>query len=81
MAAGGLSFTHLGVTTGDKFPDALASGPYLALDNGILMLSPLAGPLPSCIGSQIVANGPAVQQVSFIAMIEPVVGQVKMRLP
>ena len=25
----GLAFTHIGLATGDKFPDALASGPYL----------------------------------------------------
>jgi len=77
----GLTFVHLGVTTGDKFPDALASGPYLALDDGILLLSPLNGPLPSCIGVEIVDNSAAVQQVSFIAMVEPVITQVKARLP
>ena len=46
----GLSFTHTGLATGDKFPDALASGPYLAADDGILLLSPLTGPLPPVIG-------------------------------
>ncbi len=43
-ANAGLSFMHIGIATGDKFPDALASGPYLGKDMGILLLSPLAGP-------------------------------------
>jgi hypothetical protein len=81
MTNAGLTFSHLGVTTGDKFPDALASGPYLASDQGLLLLSPLNGPLPACIGVEVVDNGQAVDEVSFIAMIEPVVGQVKSRLP
>ena len=81
MANAGLTFSHLGITTGDKFPDALAAGPYLAGDGGVLLLSPLNGPLPSCISLEIAGNGAAVQKVSFIAMIEPVVGQVKARLP
>jgi N-acetylmuramoyl-L-alanine amidase len=77
----GLMFTHVGFATGDKFPDALAAGPYLALDKGILLLSPLSGPLPTCIGIEIGANAPTVSHVSFIAMIEPVVSQVRARLP
>ncbi len=81
MNNAGLTFAHLGITTGDKFPDALAAGPYLALDRGILLLSPLKGPLPSFIGAEIAGNGAAVKRVSFIAMIEPVMGQVKARLP
>jgi putative cell wall-binding protein len=34
----GLSLAHVGLVTGDKFPDALAAGPYLALDGGITLL-------------------------------------------
>ena len=55
-ANAGLIFAHIGIATGDKFPDALASGPYLAKDDGILLLSPLNGPLPSGIGAVITAN-------------------------
>ena len=50
-ANAGLSFAHTGIATGDKFPDALAAGPYLGKDNGILLLSPLAGPLPANIAA------------------------------
>jgi hypothetical protein len=80
-AYGGLGFAHTGLATGDKFPDALASGPYLAKDNGILLLSPLTGPLPTVIGGVITANAADVHHFTFIACIEPVISQVKALLP
>jgi N-acetylmuramoyl-L-alanine amidase len=55
----------------------LAAGPYLALDKGVLLLSPLAGPLPTGVRDLIEANSGSVARLSFIAMIEPVVGQAK----
>ncbi|MBN1630376.1 MAG: cell wall-binding repeat-containing protein, partial [Thermoleophilia bacterium] len=76
-ANAGLAFTHMGMATGDKFPDALAAGPYLAKDQGILLLSPLLGPLPATIRAEIVANDPAIAHTTFIAMIRPVTTQVK----
>ena len=80
-ANAGLGFTHTGLATGDKFPDALASGPYLAKDLGVLLLSPLNGPLPSYTTTVLTANREAVKRLTFVAMIEPVVGQVKALLP
>jgi N-acetylmuramoyl-L-alanine amidase len=77
----GLSFTHTGLATGDKFPDALAAGPYLALDNGILLLTPLNGPLPSSVSGVLAANASSVGHLSLIAMIEPVISQVKALVP
>jgi hypothetical protein len=77
----GLTFAHTAIATGDKFPDALAAGPYLARDGGILLLSPLAGPVQAPISATLTANKTAVQHVSFIAMIEPVIGQVKALAP
>ncbi len=76
-AHAGLAFTHIGLATGDKFPDALASGPFLAADHGILLLSPLLGPVPAPIATVLTTNKAAVQHVTFIACIEPVIGQVK----
>jgi Tol biopolymer transport system component len=81
QANAGLTFTHIGIATGEKFPDALAAGPYLAKDSGILLLSPLLGPLQPVTGALITANRSAVRQVTFIAMVEPVIGQVKALLP
>ena len=80
-ANAGLIFTHTGIATGDKFPDALAAGPYLAKDDGILLLSPLIGPLPATISALMHGQRGGGAGVSFIAMIEPVVGQVKAVLP
>jgi Tol biopolymer transport system component/putative cell wall-binding protein len=81
QANAGLTFTHTAIATGDKFPDALAAGPYLAKDSGILLLSPLYGPLPAPIGALLTANRDAVQHFTFVAMVEPVIGQVKALLP
>jgi hypothetical protein len=39
------------------------------------------GPLPPVIGAIITANRASVQKVTFIAMIKPVIGQVKALLP
>jgi SpoIID/LytB domain protein len=77
----GLTYDHLGIATGDKFPDALAAGPFMALDHGILLLSPVNGPLPASIGAEISANATAVDRVTFIAMVEPVKSQVQALLP
>jgi hypothetical protein len=81
-----LTCAHIGVTTGEKFPDALAAGPYLQhLDDdpndGLLFLSPLAGPLPQTIKNEIYAHRADVAKVSFIACIEPVISLVKALLP
>jgi hypothetical protein len=77
----GLTFTHTGLVTGDKFPDALAAGPCLGKDNGILLLAPLYGPLPAPVGALLSANAADVRRFSLIAVLEPVIGQVKGLLP
>ena len=76
-----VTFTHTGLATGDKFPDAFASGPYVAKDHGILLLTPLYGPLPTPMSALITANRADVQHLSLIATIEPVIGEVKAVLP
>jgi putative cell wall-binding protein len=81
QAMAGLTFAHSALATGDKFPDALAAGPYLALDRGILLLTPLYGPLPTSIAAVITANRDAIQRFSFIAIVEPVLSQTKALLP
>jgi len=72
----GMTFAHVGLATGDKFPDALAAGPYLAADAGIILLSPLSK-LSATISPDIAAHADTVGHVSFIAMIRPVTSQVK----
>jgi len=75
--AGASTFAELAVATGDKFPDALAAGPYLALNQGTLLMSPLNGPVPTVIATEIGLNAHTVERLTFIACIEPVIGQVK----
>jgi putative cell wall-binding protein len=74
---GGVTYTHCAVATGDKFPDALASGPYLSKGSGILLLSPLLGPVPAPISSVVTANKAEVYYLTFVACVEPVISQVK----
>jgi hypothetical protein len=77
----GLSFAYTCICTGDKFPDALTAGPYVGQENGMLLLSPLAGPLPANIAALLTANAAAVQELTFLACIEPVIRLVKALLP
>jgi hypothetical protein len=67
QANAGLSFTRLAFATGDKFPDALAAGPYLAREGGILLLTGPAS-VPPAISTTIVAHVSEVQTISFIGL-------------
>jgi N-acetylmuramoyl-L-alanine amidase len=76
----GLVFTHLAVTTGQNFPDALAAGPYLALDDGILLLTtPTAVPPP--IAATLAAHAAEVEKVDFIGLGSVAIWQVWPFLP
>ena len=77
----GLVFKHSGFATGDKFPDALAAGPYLGKDKGILLLTPLYGPLPICIRSEFASNASLVGHTSFFAMLAGTQSEVKNLVP
>jgi peptidoglycan hydrolase-like amidase len=71
----GMSFTHLAVTTGEKFPDALASGPFLALDGGTLLLTPLTGVSPYTAAS-LAAHKAEIGRLDFIGLSGPVLGKI-----
>jgi len=77
---GDLSFAHLGLATGDKFPDALTAGPALATLGGILLITPLTS-LDPRIAGEITVHKAEVLRFYHIAMIEPVLGQVRALLP
>jgi hypothetical protein len=62
-------------------PRTTPGSPSLAKEGGLLLLSPLTGPLQPATSTVITANKAAVLKVTFIAMIEPVIGQVKALLP
>jgi hypothetical protein len=71
----GLSFAHLALTTGEKFPDALAAGPYLALDGGTVLLTPLSGLSPYTAAS-LTAHASQIDRLGFIGLAGAVIGQV-----
>jgi Tol biopolymer transport system component len=79
-ANAGLRFTHLGITTGDKFPDALAAGPYLGRDAGILLLDATGG-MPPVIAAELSANAGDVRRLSLIALPETSVGEALALMP
>jgi hypothetical protein len=76
----GLLFTHLGMTTGQNFPDTLAAGPYLALDDGTVLLTTSAG-VPPPVADTISAHGAEVERVTFIGLSSTAIWQVWPLLP
>jgi Tol biopolymer transport system component len=77
----GFDPAHTAFATGDKFPDALAAGPYLGRDLGVLLLSPVNGPVPDAVATLLYDNRADVDALTFIACIEPVISLVKGLLP
>ncbi len=80
----GASMTHLGFVLGTNFPDALASGPFLAQNNGIAVLTaPTA--LPSSVSNECgrwkldinhvnIIGGPNVLPDSTVNQLRSVLG-------
>jgi putative cell wall-binding protein/peptidoglycan hydrolase-like protein with peptidoglycan-binding domain len=77
--AEGLSYSSLGVTTGDNFPDALAAGPYLAQYGGILLLVQSRG-VPAPAASLLLREAESIGSVTFIGLAPGVAAQVKLLL-
>ncbi len=80
QAYAGLTYTHTGFATGDKFPDALAAGPYLAQRRGILLLT---GPstVPPAISTAIAAHVSEIQSISLIGLGSPATWQLALLAP
>jgi putative cell wall-binding protein len=66
-ANAGMDFEHVGVCTGDKFPDALAAGPFLGMDGGSVLLTSSTG-VPSIISSAASAHSGQVDTLDFIGL-------------
>jgi putative cell wall-binding protein len=75
----GMSYSHVAAATGDDFPDALAAGPYLARDGGVVLLVTSKG-VPAPISSLLLHRAEVVGRVDFIGLTPVVVGQVKLLL-
>jgi putative cell wall-binding protein len=78
-AAQGMSFAHVAMVTGDDFPDALAAGPFLATDGGIVLLTQSTS-VPAPISSLLLSRAAEVGRVDFIGLVPAVTGQVKLIL-
>jgi len=63
----GLSYSHVAVTTGENYPDALAVGPYLALDAGILLLTASSG-LPVSTSNLVMAHASEIGRVDLVGL-------------
>ena len=51
-----MTYANLATTVGNNYPDALAAGPMVAAKNGILLLTPPTGPIPTPIGGLMTTN-------------------------
>jgi putative cell wall-binding protein len=71
----GLSFAHVAVTTGEKFPDALASGPFLAVDGGTLLLTPSSSLSPYTAAS-LTAHEAEIDRLDFIGLFNAAIGKI-----
>ncbi|MCL5734533.1 MAG: cell wall-binding repeat-containing protein, partial [Actinobacteria bacterium] len=75
----GLSFSQVGVAPGDKFPDALAAGPYLAKSGGILLLTKSSA-VPAATSRELLGHAEEVQMVTYFGLDAAVTGQVRLLL-
>ena len=75
----GLSYAHLAMVTGDNFPDALAAGPFLALDAGTVLLTQSKS-VPASVSSLLLSRAQEVGRVDFIGLVPAVTSQVKLIL-
>lgn len=77
--AEGMYHQALALTTGDDFPDALAAGPYLAREGGVLLLT-RSITVPTQVGSFVVDKAESLARVSFIGLSPQLIAQVKLLL-
>jgi len=75
----GLSYAHVGVVTGDNFPDALAAGPFLAAKNGVTLLV-MQLDVPAATTSLLLKRVEEVGSVDFIGLPTGVANFVKLLL-
>ena len=66
-ASEGSTYAHVAVATGENYPDALAVGPYLALDGGILLLTQSSGLSPS-VSSLVTGHASEIGHVDLVGL-------------
>jgi len=77
--AEGMSHRVVGLTTGEDFPDALAAGPYLAKEGGVLLLV-RSKAVPAPVASLLLGSAESIETVSFIGLAPAVTAQVRLLL-
>jgi putative cell wall-binding protein/peptidoglycan hydrolase-like protein with peptidoglycan-binding domain len=75
----GLSYSQLGLATGEKFPDALAAGPYLGKNGGVLLLT-RSSSVPPVTSQVLLEHADEVQTVTYMGLESAVTGQVSLLL-
>jgi peptidoglycan hydrolase-like protein with peptidoglycan-binding domain len=75
----GLTYTHVAFVTGDNFPDALAAGPYLALDGGMALLVQ-RNAVPAPMSALIDAHKEEITSVDLIGLSTSIGNLVKLLL-
>jgi hypothetical protein len=76
VSQGWLSFAHLGLVSGEDYPDGEATAAFLARDKGVLLLARSTG-LPNATSQTIKDHGSAVKKVDFVGVGWPVFREVK----
>jgi peptidoglycan hydrolase-like protein with peptidoglycan-binding domain len=74
-----MSYAHVAMVTGDNFPDALAAGPLMALDGGMVLLT-RSGGVTGSMTSLLLDRAEDIAQVDFIGLSPAVASQVKLIL-
>ncbi|MCL4367723.1 MAG: cell wall-binding repeat-containing protein [Actinobacteria bacterium] len=63
----GASYAHVGLATGNNYPDALALGSFLGKDNGITLLTnDLA--VPDTLAQKLTSNISSLQYLNYVAL-------------
>jgi putative cell wall-binding protein len=75
----GLSYSWLGLATGEKFPDALAAAPYLA-KNGAVLLFTKSNSVPSSTAQVLLQHTDEIQSVTYMGLEAGVTAQVSLLL-
>jgi putative cell wall-binding protein len=76
VAQGWLTYAHLGLVTGEDYPDGEATAAFLARDKGVLLFAKSTG-LPAATSGAIKGHATAVVRVDFVGIGWPVFREVK----
>ena len=76
VAQGWVSYAHLGLVSGEDYPDGEATAVFVARDKGVLLFARSTG-LPAATSAAIKDHGTEVKKVDFVGIGWPVFREVK----